>query len=293
MLSILIPVYNYNVLPLVEEIHKQGKSCNKDYEIVIIDDASSQLMYSPTKIENLNQTKLIILDNNIGRSAIRNLLASKATFENLLFIDAGTMPYSADFLSNYLNHIKEDIVIGGMKEEHVKPKKPYRLRWLYTKKKEACCEHGVVKRRIYTSANFLIKKRIVKTFPFDETITTYGYEDFVFFKSIEANGYDISFIDNPVIHDSKESADRFIEKTKQSLRNLLVLEKNKNMHIKEVKIKKWHSIIGKFGLNWLIAFIFKISKPLLKMNFNSNYPSIILFDFYKLGYLCSITSKTK
>ena len=39
MLSILIPVYNYNVLPLASELVKQFNSCGITFEIIFLDDA--------------------------------------------------------------------------------------------------------------------------------------------------------------------------------------------------------------------------------------------------------------
>ena len=41
MLSILIPVYNYNVVPLVEALQKDIQELNIPYEIIVFNDASS------------------------------------------------------------------------------------------------------------------------------------------------------------------------------------------------------------------------------------------------------------
>ena len=44
MLSILIPTYNYDVFPLVENIHRQCKEATIDFEILINDDASKEII---------------------------------------------------------------------------------------------------------------------------------------------------------------------------------------------------------------------------------------------------------
>ena len=62
MLSILIPIYNYNVYPLVEELHKQCIECKIDFEIICIDDASTDYKPENNKMQFLSnvylQTKL-------------------------------------------------------------------------------------------------------------------------------------------------------------------------------------------------------------------------------------------
>ena len=40
ILSILIPVYNYNCVALVKALQQQAENCNIDYEILVADDGS-------------------------------------------------------------------------------------------------------------------------------------------------------------------------------------------------------------------------------------------------------------
>ena len=46
MLSILITIYNYNLLPLVKELHQQCKDLNIEFEILTQDDASNSVYNS-------------------------------------------------------------------------------------------------------------------------------------------------------------------------------------------------------------------------------------------------------
>ena len=77
MLSILIPTFNYDITALVVEVHKQSKSCNIVFEILVFDDASTDLEVrkNNASINTLENTSYTILKSNIGRSAIRNKLA--------------------------------------------------------------------------------------------------------------------------------------------------------------------------------------------------------------------------
>ncbi|MFP4845469.1 glycosyltransferase family 2 protein [Winogradskyella sp. PE311] len=283
MLSILIPVYNYNVLPLLEEVHKQAVECNINFEIIVIDDASTEKHYNADQIHALSYTKLICLKQNIGRSSIRNLLAKKAIYDNLLFIDSGTFPKLNTFLTSYLEELDKPVVIGGMIEKENKPQKPFILRWLYTKKREANTNKDVL-----SSANFLIKKSHIESHPFNEDLKSYGYEDLIFFKNLKTNSIKLHFINNPVIHDGQENATTFIKKTESGLLNLKTLVLSHKPLVDDNKIIKLHRKLKSLHLDYLVATIFKLSKPLLFKNFNSSKPSLILFDFYKLGYFCNI-----
>lgn len=283
MLSILIPTYNYNVYPLAKELAKQVINAGINFELICIDDGSKSILnknnYKINKIENCVFKEL---QNNIGRSSIRNLLSEEAKHENLLFVDAGNFPKSKNFINNYIKIENYDVISGGMFPLKKAPQKPYKLRWLYTKLRE---------RKNLCSSNFLIKKEIIHKFPFDQTIKEYGYEDVLFFNQLIENNISILKIKNPVIHNADDDANSFVEKTEIAITNLMTLLKNKKLkkNVSSLAIKFY--FLKKVGLTKPVAYLFNFFKPLLKKNFNSNYPSIFLFDFYKLCFMCLINQK--
>lgn len=285
MLSILIPTYNYDVEPLVKELQQQANNCDIEFEIIVLDDASSVKNYDVSSLISLNKVRLEVLNENVGRSAARNKLANLSFYEHLLFVDAGTFPHSNKFISNYLKVADSDVVIGGMINTPNKPQKPFILRWHYTKQRETCLKHNIC-----TSANFLIKKSILLASPFDESIKSYGYEDVVFFKTLESKNIILKFLKNPVEHDCKEEAITFISKTQQGLENLKRLQIKRNDLLKDIKIIKAYKTTRTLYLDKIIALLFRISKPLLIKNLSSSKPSLLIFDFYKLGYFCNIKS---
>ena len=89
MLSILIPTYNYNVLPLVLELHKQCENCGIDFEIIVLDDASTDESTTSLnqKINELSFSNYLVNTTNLGRSENRNALISKAKFHQFLQAD--------------------------------------------------------------------------------------------------------------------------------------------------------------------------------------------------------------
>jgi glycosyltransferase involved in cell wall biosynthesis len=286
MISILIPVYNYNIEPLIKVLCDQVSDTNINYEIIVIDDASTSIKYQKQHLLNYKNLSLIQLDKNIGRSAIRNLLASKANYENCLFIDAGNLPKSKSFINSYLDNLNNEVVIGGMVEAEQKPKKPYRLRWLFTKKRERFSND-----KVCSSANFMIKKQIINKYPFDESVQQYGYEDLFFFNTLKDNSVDLHFIDNPVIHDCGEDAFVFMRKIEQGLENLAEFSIKNYDLIKDNNIVTLYERIHHYRLDFLIKSLFKLTRGLILKNLNSSYPSILLFDFYRLGYFCTMKQK--
>ncbi|MBW1294948.1 glycosyltransferase family 2 protein [Aquimarina litoralis] len=291
MLSILIPVYNYNVISLVKELHNQVSYCSIDFEILVLDDHSDAFVKENEVINELSGCSYEILPKNIGRSAIRNLLASKASFDSLLFIDAGTFPANGGFIKNYLDTIQNEVVTGGMSALPKAPKKPYKLRWIYTKKREMVTDKQDLKRPIVCSSNFLIKKELFNHVQFDESLTKYGCEDVLFFDAISKKGIAIKYIDNPVIHDANDDAETFIIKTEHAVENLVELIATNRLTYDRYKVSKLYAMMHKIRIDQFVKFIFILFRGILKKNLKSSYPSILCYDFYRLGYFCLIKNK--
>lgn len=283
MLSILIPTYNYNIVSLVNELHKQCVECNIKFEIICIDDGSnSAINIENEKINYLSNCKFKELSDNIGRSAIRNLLAKKAKHNNLLFLDADVFPLKRTFIKEYLILSDPLLIVGGLSQTKTPSKAPSKLRWIYTKKRES---------KTLCSSNFLIKKEVFKLYSFDESLKKYGYEDLVFFNSLINNNIKIEKTKNPVIHYGNDPANIFIKKTEFALENLIELIESKKINTNQVKIAKYYFLLKKFKIQNLVLCIFDKTKGLLLKNFESNHPSILLFDFYRLGYFCLLKNK--
>ena len=283
MLSILIPTYNFNIVSLVKELHQQATNCNIDFEILAYDDASqSDHNIDNATINELKNTLFKELHINIGRSSIRNLLAKDAQYENLLFVDSGTFPKNNDFIKKYLSTKNQKVINGGMTHLKNKPKKPYRLRWVYTKKREG---------KALCSSNFLIKKNVIIKFPFDESIKKYGYEDILFFNTLINNNIKVYSFKNQVYHRADDDANTFIKKSKEAIKNLMDLHKNNKVEKKWSKILQYYSKLETLKLTRHTANLFKRFQYLLLKNFNSSYPSLLFYDFYRLGYYCLIKTK--
>ena len=137
MITICLPVYNFNISTLIKELSKQVKLLNVSYQIIVIDDKSDQ--YTAINKNVCKDFTFIELPNNIGRSKIRNLFLNFAQYDYLLFIDCDSLIASHDFLSNYIEVIKNapKVVCGGRLYESKCPDRNNRLCWKYGIQRES------------------------------------------------------------------------------------------------------------------------------------------------------------
>lgn len=295
MLSILIPTYNYNVYPLVSELHKQCMEDKMVFEILCQDDASTSFEAENQKINSFENCRFEVLKKNIGRSGIRNLLAQKAQFDNLLFLDADTIPVHTDFIQKYINQINdsEKIVFGGIEYQKEKPANDQLLRWFYGKERESLSlqNRNSNPNESALTSNLLIKKNVFVSNPFNESITRYGYEDLLFLSELKKKEIVVKHIDNPTYHLGLETSQQFLDKTKTALENLKLIAKNSLLESHESKILSSYSFLKRFYLTALITFLFKKTERKITKNLLSQKPSLMLFDLYKLGYYCCIQSQ--
>lgn len=295
MLSILIPTYNYNAFPLVEELNNQAMSTGIKYEIIVLDDGSNQFIKENQRINNLDNCSLNELPKNIGYSKIRNVLAKKAEFDWLLFLDSDTFPNSSSYISNYIKLILENkkVVFGGIEYVKKKPESNSLLRWKYGKEREVSSLSNRIKKP-YNSVfvyNFLIEKTIFSSILFDEKIKKYGYEDFIFIETLKLKNINIYHCENTVFHLNSDTSEIFLTKTRTALKTLQLLFENRNTFYIETRITKTYNILYCLKLVATVSKLFQKHQNKLEKNLKSKKPSLFIFDLYKIGYFCFINTK--
>jgi hypothetical protein len=297
MLSILIPTYNYNIQALVLELHAQSTACEIDFEILCYDDGSKNLeiIEANSGINLLKHTTYKVLDSNIGRSAIRNLLAKDAKYDLLLFLDADVIPVKNDFISKYLNSISDstNIIYGGIRYQETPPEKKQLLRWIYGKKREAL---PVVKRNknVYLSfltLNFIIQKNTFNTVCFNEAIPNLRNEDTLFSYNLKQKKIPVVHIENLVYHLGLEDSKTFLNKAIESQDAMNLFLEEGLIDIKYTAITKTIYRLKKTKLDRLFSISHPFTKKVFKANLLSKKPSLFIFDLYKLSYLCYINKK--
>lgn len=290
MLSILIPTYNYSAYPLVEELYNQCVEAKIVFEIIVLDDGSTDFQHENNKINSFKNCSYEILKKNIGRSAIRNLLARKAKFENLLFLDVDTIPIDENFILKYLNEIKKSytIIYGGIKYQVEKPDNDKILRWIYGNKREAL---SVKKRKEFNyksflTLNFLINKEVFKIVSFNELIPNLRHEDTLFSYELMKNKISIQHIDNPVFHLGLDTNYKFLKKSEEAIIVLKHLNSNKILPYNYTKLGAIYIIVEKYYIRKIVMFSLSIFKFILVKNILGKNPSLFVFDLYRLYYYC-------
>ena len=291
MLSILIPVYNYAVFPLVLEVHKQCIAAGIPFEILCQDDCSSSFIEENRTVEQLSNCTFSQNTVNLGRGNNRNLLIQKAQFDWLLLLDCDMFPKDSFFIKNYLSFIQKpmsNLVFGGIIYHPKKPHHSQLLRWVYGQKREALsCEFRNKKpnSRALTS-NLVIRKEIALSHPFPKSVSDYGYEDLSFLSNLGQQNITVFHIDNPTFHLNLETSTQFLTKTEIALQNLVLLIQTNRIKPNESKIIATFLWVKKLRLVQLTAWFFQQTKTVTTKNLLSDNPSFLLFDWYKLGYLC-------
>jgi len=289
MISVLIPVYNFDPKNLVRSLIGQCKQQNIAFEIICMDDESSvEIKKGNKELGTWENVLYFELEKNVGRSKIRNLLAAKAKYDYLLFMDCDSECENDQYISNYIKNLQEDKVIyGGRSYSPAEPvdKKSY-LRWYYGVERESVPANvrQVHPYRSFMTNNFIIPKKVFEKVGFDETLSGYGHEDTLFSFCLREKEIKILHIENPLRHIGLESAEVFLENTRNGLRNMLILIEKKKIN-SDNKLYSAYRWIKLSGLKKFIVKRFKRKENKYLENLLSEKPSLRIFDWYKLGYL--------
>ena len=293
MLSILLPIYNFPCFDLAKELSEQTASTGIPFEMICIEDGSTQFKENNQAIRDLPNTTYIESDENIGRSCIRNLLVSKARYDYVLFLDCDSAISHKNYILNYLQAIDQyDIISGGRHYESLPPVNPrYHLHWKYGSMREPKPDDL---HKTFNSNNFIIKKTIIEQYPFNENIVRYGHEDSYFQMELEKSNRFIHFIYNPVIHIGLEPNDRFLEKTKESLINLCDLYHSgsfEDLNLDKIRLLKAGLLIGKYKLIPFFRWLYPVADFLnTKINLGG-HPNLWVLDLYKLAFFACLLEK--
>ncbi|MDB9828684.1 glycosyltransferase [Flavobacteriaceae bacterium] len=291
MLSILIPTYNYNTLLLVKTLQQQAIESKVVFEILALDDASTDKQCSAEnkKINALDHCSFLENEKNIGRTATRNILAKKAKYDWLLFLDADVIPLNENYIATYTKELdnKHDVISGGIVYKGQRPEHKQLLRWVYGRKRESKSAKARNKKPYnIISANLLIDKKLFLNANNFET-NQYGLDIYFSYKIRELKAK-VLHIENPTIHLGLESTAVFLEKSLHAIQTTHILEKDKKIDTASRALQIRYNQLNSTGATKLFIFIFSgLEKKIIK-NLNSTNPSIFLFDLYKLCYYCKL-----
>lgn len=290
MISICIPIYNFNISALVGRLTEQIKQLEVPAEILLIDDASLPAFKEQNTVI-ASQHHYIPLDKNIGRAAIRNRFLNIAQYPYLLFLDCDSLVEESHFLQNYVESIKQypnHVICGGRVYPTTPPSRDKMLRWKYGVAKES--KPATIRNKhphaSFMTNNFVIPKLVFQDIRFDESLVDYGHEDTLFGFELRKNEVPIIHSNNPILNGDLETNKVFLKNTEKGIANLARILQKKEFDKELIQDVTLLRVYYKFkNFEWLIRFKFFLLKPLLRSYLNQGYANLWIFDFYKLGTL--------
>jgi len=295
-ISLLIPVFNYDIVALVHSMKSALATVPEFYEILIGDDGSSPEFRGKYLSLEGDGVRVISSEKNIGRAAIRNRLALEAGGDFLLFIDADVMlPGTAEaYILKWIPMMSASrVLFGGILYQESPPGDPDKfLRWKYGKKREQLkpSERNKRPHAWFSTFNVMIDKSVFDKIRFNEELIQYGHEDTLLAYQMKKAGIDILHIDNGLIHEGLESNKDFLAKTKLGIENLSKLYDtvtDKKSFSSIVRILRIYNILHFFRLTRIFARVFISYRERLEIRLDSSKISLRLFSFYKICMFCT------
>jgi hypothetical protein len=295
MLSILIPIYNFNVYPLVSALHKQCTDCGIPFEILCQDDASQSILNAFNEnVNRLSHCSFVSLKENLAHRQNRNSLASKAKFDYLLFIDGDSKIIHADYIKKYIDNLADfEVIYGGRLHPEKYPSDHQKLRWKYGKfiEDKAAVIRNKKPHQSLLFNNTIIKKECFNKVKFDKNIKKYGHDDTQLSFQLSLLKSKVSHIENPVEHGDIDSNSIYLNKTKESLQNLITLYEQEKIAIEFIRLIQLYHFLKRTKSTFVIAKIYAISEKSLIKNLMGDHPNLIVFNLFRIGYLAALSSK--
>ncbi len=290
MLSILIPVYNFDARGLVSELLAQIQQIDAAVEILLLDDGSNGSWRAHLlEISQSPKVTAYYFNSNQGRIAARRGLAKLAQYSNLLFIDCDAQLTTETYVIDYINNIGTDtVIVGGHVYQDDIPESKYRLHWKYGREIEV---RSLSKRQQYphqsfSTFNFCVPKDIFKNYLIDISVDGYGHEDTLIGHILKTNNIKIQHINSPLLHSGLKDVNQFLEDVRSASENAILLSES-NPDI-EIKIIKYRSKLQSMGLIEGTRRLLNKFENRIMNNLHSDTPSIWALQCYKLKIILDL-----
>ncbi|MCR4964637.1 MAG: glycosyltransferase [Bacteroidales bacterium] len=304
MLSILIPSYNVDLTTLVTGLLNQARALSVPFEIIIMDDASTDLAVRQHNqlLSQEQEVEYVQNSENQGRSKIRNQLVNRAQYPYLIIMDCDAAIVDDQYLARYLtyrnNHPELSnrfVISGGLRYRDEKPSKDKMLRWKYGVKREvrSAEERNKHPYRSFTPFNIFTTKETFVDNGFDESFTAYGYEDTLWGYQLKDKGIPMIHLDNPLYHDGLNTNEEFLRKTRQAVDNLYRLMSENRLPQEfrmDSRLLRTYDNFYQKGFIPICRMYYKVSHKAMELSLCKT-PSLRIFDSYKLFYLAFISYK--
>jgi glycosyltransferase involved in cell wall biosynthesis len=193
-ISVIIPTHNRSKIlqECLQAIFRQDLE-EKDYEVIVVDDGSSDNTSATVKNVKISHKNLhYIRQENRGQGIARNTGVSRAKGQVVLFIGddiIATPKFLSEHLRMHLRHTSENEAVLGFTTWHPKLTKTPYMQWvtngstIFGRFGGHQFAYEKLKGRTEADYNFFytsnvsLKRSLVERFPFDPSFSGYGWED--------------------------------------------------------------------------------------------------------------------
>ena len=288
MLSILIPVYCFDLRPLVQQLWQQAQALPHPWEIRLLDDGSPTVWQ--VKNRALDELTGVVYEecaHNMGRAKIRNKLAASARYEYLLFMDCDSAAPDDQFLARYCAALEPNTVLcGGRTYLPASDAPAHHLHWWYGSQREVrtAAERQQHPYEGFMTNNYVVPKHIAQDIPFEAKLQQYGHEDTLFGLELKRHQIKIQHLDNPLLHIGLEETEAWLKKQQQAIHNLYWLhQQHPDLQTKALKL--WKLLHQSGMLSWNFKWIKARSANWEKRLKEETYPPLRLLDALKIVWL--------
>jgi len=286
-MSVIIPVYNWDVTLLVEALAREIVSGNlhDEIEVIVADDCSSHEYREKNQkeIKKHSFCKYYEQKKRGGRSVVRNFLIKQTKHPFVLMLDADMLPDKDNFLSEYRQQITsaQKIICGGYSyKKRILQGREYDFYFYKGQKTEeiSAKERNKTPWRYLFTGNVLVHRDVLNTIGFDENFVNYGYEDIEWGIRLSSH-YPIHHFDNTCSHLGLVQKDKAFVRMRSSIPNFLRL---KALHPElfsktgAAKISRMFCIFPKIllrGLDKILSGLFSV--------LHNNFLCLFLFQLDK------------
>ena len=195
--------------------------------------------------------------------------------------------YFISIYNSFLN-TKIEVFLGGYcyKEEH-KFEGYFRYKYGKEREEKSSFERNLNPYKFIFSGNLLIRKKTFLATNYSFQNAFYGMDIF-FAYQLFINKIDVLHIENPIYHLGLETNEIFFEKSLKAVEIRKKILVNCEQIEKISPLIKYYKTLKKYRLLPIAIVCFSISKPILKKLILNKNPSLLSFDLYRLGYLCTL-----
>jgi hypothetical protein len=126
---------------------------------------------------------------------------------------------------------------------------------------------------------------------FDTNRKKYGHDDTQLSYQLGLLKSKVNHIENPVEHGDIDINLVYLNKTKESLENLISLYEEEKIDIEFVRLIQLYHFLKRTKSSFIISKIHSVFEKYLSQNLTGKNPNLFLFNWFRVGYLCSLNHK--